>query len=176
MSRSCDPRRARHQTRARRALAGRPHVRHGVRRRARGARGRGGGGRDVPARERARTPPRSRAWPRSSPRSSKRAPTCSTATPDAAGFMTSGGTESVLMAVKAARERAGHERGITEPEMVVAESAHAAFHKARALLRRARAQGRGAARLPRRCRRDGRVRERAAPRSSSAPRRSTRKA
>ena len=51
-------------------------------------------------------------------------------TPVAAGFMTSGGTESVLMAVKAARERARTERGITEPEMVVAESAHAAFHKA----------------------------------------------
>src|SRR5258706_2433061 len=50
--------------------------------------------------------------------------------PHAAGFMTSGGTESVLMAVKAARERARAERGITEPEMVVAESAHAAFHKA----------------------------------------------
>jgi sphinganine-1-phosphate aldolase len=32
--------------------------------------------------------------------------------------------------VKAARERARHERGITAPEMVVAESAHAAFHKA----------------------------------------------
>jgi sphinganine-1-phosphate aldolase len=51
-------------------------------------------------------------------------------TPDAAGFMTSGGTESILMAVKAARERARTERGVTEPEMVVAESAHAAFHKA----------------------------------------------
>jgi sphinganine-1-phosphate aldolase len=50
--------------------------------------------------------------------------------PDAAGFITSGGTESVLMSVKAARERARTERGITEPEMVVAESAHAAFHKA----------------------------------------------
>ncbi len=49
---------------------------------------------------------------------------------EAAGFMTSGGTESILMAVKAARERARHERGITAPEMVVAESAHAAFHKA----------------------------------------------
>ncbi len=48
----------------------------------------------------------------------------------AAGFMTSGGTESILMAVKAARERARHERGITNPEMVLAESAHAAFHKA----------------------------------------------
>jgi sphinganine-1-phosphate aldolase len=49
---------------------------------------------------------------------------------DVAGFMTSGGTESILCAVKAARERGREERGITEPEMVVAASAHAAFHKA----------------------------------------------
>jgi sphinganine-1-phosphate aldolase len=48
----------------------------------------------------------------------------------AAGFMTSGGTESILSAVKAARERGRAERDITAPEMVVAESAHAAFHKA----------------------------------------------
>src|SRR4051812_37734349 len=48
----------------------------------------------------------------------------------AAGFMTSGGTESILMAVKAARERTRKERGVTEPEMVVANTAHAAFHKA----------------------------------------------
>lgn len=47
----------------------------------------------------------------------------------AAGFLTSGGTESILCAVKAARERAKAERGITAPEMIVAESAHAAFHK-----------------------------------------------
>jgi glutamate/tyrosine decarboxylase-like PLP-dependent enzyme len=47
-----------------------------------------------------------------------------------AGFMTSGGTESILCAVKAARERGRAERGITTPEMVVPESAHAAFHKA----------------------------------------------
>jgi glutamate/tyrosine decarboxylase-like PLP-dependent enzyme len=47
----------------------------------------------------------------------------------ASGFMTSGGTESILLAVKAARERGKAERGITEPEMVVPESAHAAFHK-----------------------------------------------
>ena len=46
------------------------------------------------------------------------------------GFMTSGGTESILCAVKAARERGREERGITEPEMVVPASAHAAFHKA----------------------------------------------
>jgi len=43
--------------------------------------------------------------------------------------MTSGGTESILMAVKSARERGRKERGIERPEMVVAESAHAAFHK-----------------------------------------------
>lgn len=49
---------------------------------------------------------------------------------DAAGFLTSGGTESILMAVKAARERGRLERGITEPEIVVPVSAHAAFHKA----------------------------------------------
>nr|MDQ3384532.1 aminotransferase class V-fold PLP-dependent enzyme [Actinomycetota bacterium] len=48
----------------------------------------------------------------------------------AAGFMTSGGTESILMAVKGARERGRAERGITAPEMVVPSSAHAAFHKA----------------------------------------------
>jgi glutamate/tyrosine decarboxylase-like PLP-dependent enzyme len=49
--------------------------------------------------------------------------------PDAAGFMTSGGTESILMAVKAARERGRRERGIERPNLVVPESAHAAFHK-----------------------------------------------
>jgi glutamate/tyrosine decarboxylase-like PLP-dependent enzyme len=47
----------------------------------------------------------------------------------ASGFLTSGGTESILCAVKAARERGRIERGITEPEMVVSASAHAAFHK-----------------------------------------------
>jgi sphinganine-1-phosphate aldolase len=48
----------------------------------------------------------------------------------AAGFMTSGGTESILMAVKSARERGRAERDVTAPEMIVPESAHAAFHKA----------------------------------------------
>ena len=47
----------------------------------------------------------------------------------AAGFMTSGGTESILMAVKAARERGKAERGVMAPEIVLPESAHAAFHK-----------------------------------------------
>ncbi len=45
------------------------------------------------------------------------------------GFLTSGGTESIQCAVLAARERGRIERGITEPEIVLAESAHAAFHK-----------------------------------------------
>jgi len=46
-----------------------------------------------------------------------------------AGFLTSGGTESIQCAALAARERARIERGITEPEIVLSESAHAAFHK-----------------------------------------------
>lgn len=49
---------------------------------------------------------------------------------EAAGFMTSGGTESLLMAVKSARERGAAERSVDQPEMVVADSAHAALHKA----------------------------------------------
>jgi glutamate/tyrosine decarboxylase-like PLP-dependent enzyme len=49
--------------------------------------------------------------------------------PDAAGFMTTGGTESLLMAVRAARERGRVERGIAAPEMVLPTSAHAAFEK-----------------------------------------------
>jgi sphinganine-1-phosphate aldolase len=47
----------------------------------------------------------------------------------AAGFLTSGGTESIQCAVLAARQRGRAERGIEFGEMVVAESAHAAFHK-----------------------------------------------
>lgn len=49
--------------------------------------------------------------------------------PEAAGFMTSGGTESILLAVKAARERGRAERGITSPNVVLPASAHAAFEK-----------------------------------------------
>lgn len=48
---------------------------------------------------------------------------------ETSGFLTSGGTESILCGVLAARERAEKERGITEGEIVLAESAHAAFHK-----------------------------------------------
>ena len=47
----------------------------------------------------------------------------------AAGFLTSGGTESIQCAVLAARERGRVERGIADGTIVVAESAHAAFHK-----------------------------------------------
>jgi sphinganine-1-phosphate aldolase len=47
----------------------------------------------------------------------------------AAGFLTSGGTESIQCAVLAARERGRTERGVERGEIVVAESAHAAFHK-----------------------------------------------
>jgi sphinganine-1-phosphate aldolase len=50
--------------------------------------------------------------------------------PEAAGFMTSGGTESILMAVLAARERGRAERGVVTPNIVLPASAHAAFEKA----------------------------------------------
>ena len=49
--------------------------------------------------------------------------------PEAIGNMTSGGTESILMAVKTARDRAREEKGISEPEMVIPISAHPAFDK-----------------------------------------------
>ena len=47
-----------------------------------------------------------------------------------AGTTTSGGTESILMACLAHRNRARQEFGITRPEMIVSASAHAAFDKA----------------------------------------------
>ena len=47
----------------------------------------------------------------------------------AAGFITSGGTESLLLAVKGARERGRKERGITTPNVVLPTTAHAAFEK-----------------------------------------------
>jgi sphinganine-1-phosphate aldolase len=47
-----------------------------------------------------------------------------------AGVTTSGGTESILMAVLAARQKAYHERGVREPEMILPETAHTAFRKA----------------------------------------------
>ena len=45
---------------------------------------------------------------------------------EAAGSMTSGGSESVLMAVKTARDHAKATRGIRAPQMVVPHSAHPA--------------------------------------------------
>lgn len=47
----------------------------------------------------------------------------------ASGNMTSGGTESILMAVKTARDYARAERDITQPAMVLPTTAHPAFHK-----------------------------------------------
>ena len=49
----------------------------------------------------------------------------------AAGIFTSGGTESILLAVKAARDRFRALRpDVGEPEMLLPVTAHAAFHKA----------------------------------------------
>jgi sphinganine-1-phosphate aldolase len=46
------------------------------------------------------------------------------------GSVTSGGSESILLAMKTYRDWARDTKGITEPEIVVPISAHAAFHKA----------------------------------------------
>lgn len=56
--------------------------------------------------------------------------------PDAAGgTVTSGGTESIILAVKAARDRAWAMRSMTGPgEIVVARTGHAAFNKAADML------------------------------------------
>lgn len=50
--------------------------------------------------------------------------------PNGAGTTTSGGTESILMSCKTHREWARDVKGITEPEMIIPSSAHAAFDKA----------------------------------------------
>lgn len=50
--------------------------------------------------------------------------------PEAFGNMTSGGTESILMALKTARDWARVEKGITKPEVIVPVTAHPAFDKA----------------------------------------------
>ncbi|XAR64375.1 Sphinganine-1-phosphate aldolase [Bertholletia excelsa] len=46
------------------------------------------------------------------------------------GNMTSGGTESILLAVKTTRDCMKAKKGITRPEMIIAESAHSAYDKA----------------------------------------------
>lgn len=50
--------------------------------------------------------------------------------PDACGTVSSGGTESILLAMKTYRDKARAERNVTEPNIVAPVSAHAAFHKA----------------------------------------------
>lgn len=52
----------------------------------------------------------------------------------AAGVLTSGGTESCILAVLAARERWRREGGTGTPVLVVADTVHPAFHKAAHLL------------------------------------------
>ena len=47
------------------------------------------------------------------------------------GAMTSGGTESILSAVKASRDYMAARRGVRRPEMVIGVSAHAAYWKVR---------------------------------------------
>jgi len=47
-----------------------------------------------------------------------------------AGALTSGGTESIFLAVQVARDQARAERGIAEPRLLTAETAHPAFAKA----------------------------------------------
>ncbi len=50
--------------------------------------------------------------------------------PPNAGALTSGGTESIFLAVQTAREHARGTRGIAEPQIVTANTAHPAFEKA----------------------------------------------
>lgn len=47
-----------------------------------------------------------------------------------AGALTSGGTESIFLAVQTAREHARTTRGIAEPQIITANTAHPAFEKA----------------------------------------------
>lgn len=49
---------------------------------------------------------------------------------DSCGTSTSGGTESILLAVLAYRQFAQETKGITEPEILLPESIHSAFYKA----------------------------------------------
>ncbi|MGH9084823.1 MAG: pyridoxal phosphate-dependent decarboxylase family protein [Acidimicrobiales bacterium] len=50
--------------------------------------------------------------------------------PDSGGKLTSGGTESIFLAVQVAREHARQARGIAEPTLVTGATAHPAFAKA----------------------------------------------
>jgi sphinganine-1-phosphate aldolase len=46
------------------------------------------------------------------------------------GTVTSGGSESIAMAIKVYRDKARAEKGITAPEIIMPKTAHPAFHKA----------------------------------------------
>jgi sphinganine-1-phosphate aldolase len=54
--------------------------------------------------------------------------------PGAAGSITSGGTESIILAIKAARDFALSRRAIARPNIVIPDSAHPAFDKAAQLM------------------------------------------
>ena len=49
---------------------------------------------------------------------------------DNAGILTSGGTESIILSIFAHRQRMEEEKGITKPNIVLADTAHPAFVKA----------------------------------------------
>lgn len=49
--------------------------------------------------------------------------------PDVCGAMTGGGSESILTMMKACRDYARYVKGIRQPEMVIGDSAHAAYFK-----------------------------------------------
>ena len=46
------------------------------------------------------------------------------------GHLTTGGTESLLLSVKTARDRAKTEKGITQPEIILPYTVHSSFYKA----------------------------------------------
>lgn len=48
--------------------------------------------------------------------------------------MTTGGSESLLLALKAARDWGREAKGITQPEMVLCRTAHASFFKSASML------------------------------------------
>jgi sphinganine-1-phosphate aldolase len=50
--------------------------------------------------------------------------------PKTCGIVTSGGTESIILAMLAYREKAFKERGVTKPNIVMSETGHCAFDKA----------------------------------------------
>src|SRR5688500_4353118 len=50
--------------------------------------------------------------------------------PDVCGTVSSGGTESILLAMKTYRDQAASTRGVTRPNLVAPVTAHAAFDKA----------------------------------------------